>query len=109
LWNMFKHVDHPITDPGLTYELASVKEDWASNRYGRNPIFDIVVEFSNKYQQLVPEFGPMNIKDWPTMLKACGIPKDDRVFSMEDPDLITVVMSRLARNLIAKLGFRSSK
>jgi hypothetical protein len=27
LWNMFKHVDHPITDPGLTYELASVKED----------------------------------------------------------------------------------
>lgn len=109
LWNMFKHVDHPITDPGLTYELASVKEDWASNCYGRNPIFDIVVEFSNKYQQLVPEFGPMNIKDWPTMLKACGIPKDDRVFSMEDPDLVTVVMSRLARNLIAKLGFRSSK
>jgi hypothetical protein len=107
LWNMFKNEECPITNPDLIRELSETKEDWTSNRYGRNPMFDIIVEFGNKYQTLVPETGPANIKDWPTMLKACGIPKDDRIFSMEDPDLVTVVMSRFARNVITKLHFRS--
>jgi len=109
LWNMFKNVKYPVADPDLIRELSETKEGWTSNRYGRNPLFDIMVEFGNKYQTLVPEQGPCNIKSWPTLLKSCGIPKDDRVFSMEDPDLVTVVMSRFARNLINQLNFRSPK
>lgn len=95
----------PIESEFLRDKLLLWRRQYGLGSPVQGPMTDAFLEFSNKFlemSKLVP-YGPIDVRSWPAKLKSAGIPKDDGVFSNDDTNVTSVVLSMLCSRLLSYL------